>query len=168
MQIIKNSSRDYTIPKTDLRIRYRFQYSKKNSFNLIRVFFHSICPSRENKKICLSYRACDHPSRHDFRFFSHGIFFLNILWIRRGVKYSAGSLAASAAAARGSVSVSLFAFCLPAEHRGVQESRGAIERRRLVVVERRAENRAPCYDSPLRAPASRPFYSASGRRYEKG
>lgn len=64
---------------------------------------------------------------------------------------TAGWLAASAAAARGSVSVSLFAFCLPAEHRGVQESRGAIERRRLIAVERRAENRAPCYDSPLRA-----------------
>lgn len=43
--------------------------------------------------------------------------------------------------------MSLFAFCLPAEHRGVQESRGAIERRRLIAVERRTENRAPCYDS---------------------
>jgi len=103
--------------------------------------------------------------------FSHGVFFLNILCrIRRGRGQDTMSwLAASAAAARGSVSVSLFAFCLPAEHRGVQESRGAIERRRLIAVERRTENRAPCYDSfPPRGCISPPFYSASGQWYEKG
>jgi len=66
--------------------------------------------------------------------------------------------------------VSLFAFCLPAEHRGVQESRGAIERRTTYRRRKcRTETRAPCYDNPLRAPASRPRFTLSlGATIRKG
>ena len=84
MWIIKNLSRGYAPLKTDLRKRYHFNIRKRALDISVRALFRSICPSRENKK-AVSRRACDHPSRHDFRFFSHGVFFLNILCrIRRG------------------------------------------------------------------------------------
>lgn len=56
----------------------------------------------------------------------------------------------------GPLSVSLFAFCLPAEHRGVQESRDGKERekrsnRRLIAAEPRTE---PRHAAPRQPPCA--------------
>jgi len=45
--------------------------------------------------------------------------------------------------------VSLFAFCLPAEHRGVQESRGADRTAETYRCRTPEQNRALCHDNPL-------------------
>lgn len=169
------SNESLTVSTFILEEQARYPCRKKIAFQILAVPRERDFATRRARPLI--------PRARRLFIFSRGVFFLNIL--ARGYTRTNGRTdgragrrrAASQAARRGGtpVSMSLFAFCLPAEHRGVSRvSRGAIEPE---TYRRRTPNRPRTQRATTQSPvpASRPFLPlailtppASGRRYEKG